>query len=60
MHVFGRLGRAPREGDAVEHDGLRFQIVEIEGSRIERLQVEFLPAPVAGEAPAAGQRSAEA
>jgi putative hemolysin len=39
--VFGLLGRAPEPGDAVEHDGLRFQVIDIEGSRIERLQVEF-------------------
>ncbi len=41
--VFGLLGRAPVEGDEVEHDGLRFTVVELEGTRIERLQVEFLP-----------------
>jgi CBS domain containing-hemolysin-like protein len=43
--VFGVLGRAPEEGDRVEHDGLNFTVVELEGSRIERLQVEFVPAP---------------
>jgi magnesium and cobalt exporter, CNNM family len=46
--VFGLLGRAPEEGDRVEHDGLAFTVVELEGSRIERLQVEFVPVP-AGE-----------
>jgi putative hemolysin len=39
--VFGLLGRAPAEGDSIEHDGLRFDVVEIEGSRIDRLAVEF-------------------
>jgi putative hemolysin len=39
--VFGLLGRAPAEGDSVEHDGLRFDVVEIEGSRIDRLTVKF-------------------
>jgi putative hemolysin len=39
--VFGLLGRAPEEGDSVQHDGLRFDVVEIEGSRIDRLAVEF-------------------
>jgi len=39
--VFGGLGRAPREGDEFAHDHLYFRVVEIEGSRIERLQVEF-------------------
>jgi putative hemolysin len=39
--VFGLLGRAPEEGDSVQHDGLRFDVVEIEGSRIDRLAVKF-------------------
>jgi putative hemolysin len=42
--VFGQIGRAPEEGDAVEWDGVRFEVVEVEGSRIERLQAEF-PSP---------------
>src|ERR671937_89654 len=40
--VFGALGRAPEAGDRVEHDGLRFQVVDVDGPRIERLEVEFL------------------
>ena len=43
--VFGELGHAPHEGDTVEYDGLRFTIVETEGNRIERLEVEFQPVP---------------
>ena len=39
--VFGLLGRAPEPGDQVEHDGLRFTVLEVEGSRIERLEVEL-------------------
>jgi putative hemolysin len=42
--VFGQLGRAPERGDEIEHDGLRFTVVEVEGSRIERLEVELPPA----------------
>jgi CBS domain containing-hemolysin-like protein len=49
--VFGLLGRAPEEGDVVDHDGLRFTVVEIQGSRIERLQVEFVPQPVEHDEP---------
>jgi putative hemolysin len=41
--VFGRLGRAPEEDDEVEADGCRFKVLEVEGSRIERLEVELLP-----------------
>ena len=29
----------------LEEDGLRFKVVDLEGSRIERLEVEFLPEP---------------
>jgi putative hemolysin len=43
--VFGLLGRAPEAGDEVDHDGLRFRVLEVEGSRIEKLQVEFVERP---------------
>ena len=46
--VFGALGRAPEVGDEIAVDGLALRVVEIEGSRIQRLEVEFndpLPAP---------------
>ena len=39
--VFGELGRAATPGDEVEHDGLRFEVVEVDGQRIEKLEVEF-------------------
>jgi putative hemolysin len=39
--VFGRLGRAPERGDEVVHDGMLFQVVDVEGSRIDRLAVTF-------------------
>jgi putative hemolysin len=40
-YVFGLLGRAPEPGDEIEEDGVRFRVVELEGTRIERLEVEF-------------------
>ena len=40
--VFGQLGRAPEAGDEITWNGLRFDVVEVEGARIEKLQVEFL------------------
>ncbi|MGZ4389655.1 MAG: hemolysin family protein [Gaiellaceae bacterium] len=40
--VFGELGRAAEPGDEVVWDGLRFAVVETEGPRIEKLEVEFL------------------
>jgi magnesium and cobalt exporter, CNNM family len=39
--VFGELGRAPGVGDTVETDGLRLTVLEIEGSRILRIEVAF-------------------
>ena len=46
--VFGELGRAPEVGDEVRVDGLCLRVLEIEGSRIGKLEVEF---GVDGETP---------
>jgi putative hemolysin len=40
--VFGALGRAAEAGDEVLHYGLRFHVLDVDGPRIERLEVEFL------------------
>ena len=40
-YVFGQIGRAPEVGDEVRTDGVVLRVVEIEGSRIQRLEVEF-------------------
>ena len=40
--VFGILGRAPGSGDTVDYDGMRFDVVEVEGSRIRKLAVTFV------------------
>jgi CBS domain containing-hemolysin-like protein len=53
--VFGLLGHAPVEDDQVEFEGLRFQVLQVEGSRIERLEVEFLPLPDESEQPRAAE-----
>jgi putative hemolysin len=50
-YVFGLLGRAPEQGDAVQEDGVRFTVLEVEGTRIDRLEAEFLPAPEADSEP---------
>ncbi|HKP17524.1 MAG TPA: hemolysin family protein [Gaiellaceae bacterium] len=42
-YVFGLLGRAPEKGDVLEDGGVRFSVLEVEGNRIERLEVEFIP-----------------
>ncbi len=39
--VFGRLGRAAEAGDEVLHDRLRFHVLEVDGPRIEKLEIEF-------------------
>jgi CBS domain containing-hemolysin-like protein len=39
--VFGLLGRQPEVGDDIAHDGLRFDVLDVEGSRINRLGVTF-------------------
>jgi CBS domain containing-hemolysin-like protein len=57
--VFGLLGRAAAAGDEVEHEGVRFRVLEVEGSRIEKLEVQFVePPPV--EEPEAGEERAAA
>jgi len=43
--VFGALGRQPHEADIVEADGLRLTVLQTEGSRILRLEVQFAPKP---------------
>jgi putative hemolysin len=48
--VFGELGRAPEPGDEVSFDGIVFHVDSMEGQRIERLTVRFVPS--AGDAPA--------
>jgi CBS domain containing-hemolysin-like protein len=39
--VFGLLGRQPEAGATIDHDGMRFDVLEIEGSRILKLAVTF-------------------
>jgi len=52
--VFGELGRAPEVGDTVDTDGLRLTVLEIEGSRILKIEVEF----GVGEAPSGAPEAA--
>jgi len=39
--VFGELGRQPEVGDEVAVDGLQLKVLEVDGSRIGRIEVEF-------------------
>jgi putative hemolysin len=54
-YVFGHLGRAAEEGDEVRDNGLHFTVLETSGSRIVRLEVEFVES-----APAAPDDATEA
>jgi putative hemolysin len=55
--VFGQLGRAPQAGDEVVWGGLRFTVIDVDGARIEKLEVEF-PDETSGEAEHAAAESA--
>ena len=43
--VFGLLGRAPEAGDSIDFDGMRFDVLEVEGSRILKLAITFMERP---------------
>ena len=43
--VFGQLGRAPEPGDDVSFDGMRFDVLEVDGNRIEQIAVTFVERP---------------
>jgi putative hemolysin len=45
--VFGQLGRAPEPGDDVGFEGMRFDVLEVDGNRIEKLAVTFVERPQA-------------
>jgi len=49
--VFGQLGRAPEIGDDISWNGLQFDVLEVEGSRIERMAVTFHERPERRETP---------
>jgi CBS domain containing-hemolysin-like protein len=46
-YVFGQLGRAPEPGDDVSWNGVRFDVLEVEGNRIEKIGVTFVERPAA-------------
>jgi magnesium and cobalt exporter, CNNM family len=51
--VFGEIGRAPKEGDAVVFDGARFEVRAVEGTRITEVDITLqgptTVAPAPGE-----------
>ncbi|MFN2195274.1 MAG: hemolysin family protein [Anaerolineales bacterium] len=42
-YILGKLGRIPKLNDVVEGDGVRLQVVAMDGMRIERVSLERLP-----------------
>ncbi len=46
-YVFGQLGRAPEPGDDVSWNGVRFDVLEVDGNRIEKIGVTFNERPTA-------------
>jgi ABC-type transporter MlaC component len=46
--VLGRLGRFPGLGDAAEHGGWRFEVVDIDGRRIDKVLAQSLRAAGGG------------
>ena len=49
--VFGALGRAPEVGDTVAEAGMQFDVLEVDGSRIEKMSVTFTHRPEPRESP---------
>jgi CBS domain containing-hemolysin-like protein len=43
--VFGALGRAPEVGDTVEDGPVQFDVLEVDGSRIEKMSATFMQRP---------------
>jgi putative hemolysin len=41
--VLFRLGRIPRGGEAVEHDGRRFTVLEMDRNRIAKVRIQRIP-----------------
>lgn len=44
-YVLGQLGRIPRAGDAIERDGIHWQVVQMDGLRIAQVSLSPRPNP---------------
>ena len=53
--VFDELGRAPSPGDRVTIDGISLLVVDTDGPRVERLEIELSSRDPVENAPAAEQ-----
>jgi putative hemolysin len=52
--LMARLGRLPRNGDAVEVDGVRLKVAKMDGRRVSRVRVTVLDAADDDESAATG------
>jgi putative hemolysin len=43
------LGRLPRTADSVEWEGWRFEVVDLDGKRVDKVLASLLPAEPSGE-----------
>jgi putative hemolysin len=43
--VMARLGRIPRTADVFEYEGLRFEVVDMDGRRVDKVMVTRVPSP---------------
>jgi CBS domain containing-hemolysin-like protein len=43
--VFGELGRAPQQGDVIDYDDARFEVISVDGPRILQVDVTLRPKP---------------
>jgi CBS domain containing-hemolysin-like protein len=55
--VFGELGRAPKVGDSVQADGVRFEVSGVDGPRIVEVDVTLKPPETERAAEERGQAS---
>jgi magnesium and cobalt transporter len=55
--VFGELGRAPKVGDSVKTDGVRFEVSGVDGPRIVEVDVTLKPPETEPAAEERGQAS---
>jgi putative hemolysin len=40
--VVAELGRLPKAGDVIEHDGMRFEVIELDGRRIAKVKAQVV------------------
>ena len=59
--ILWRLGRLPNTGDAIEWNGLRFEVVDMDGRRVDKIMVQkALASTGEGEVPPPGGGAGEA